>query len=174
MRLVGQVFRAHNPRWAFAPDSGDGAAATGGRFNRTGLPALYTSCRFETAWLEAQQGFTLKPAPLTICAYEVDCKDLADLTDPAVCVELGVRAADLACAWMDFRDRGVDPPTWTLADRLIAGGVSGIRVRSFAAGADPGRDTNVIFWRWSRTPPFQVYAIDPSGRLPRNDLSWLP
>jgi RES domain-containing protein len=32
----------------------------------------------ETAWLEAQQGFAFKAQPLTICAYDVDCADIAD------------------------------------------------------------------------------------------------
>ena len=84
MRLQGTVWRAHNPRWSFAPESGDGAALHGGRFNRIGSPALYTSLRFETAWLEAQQGFAFKVQPLTLCAYAVDCADLADLTDPGL------------------------------------------------------------------------------------------
>ena len=59
MRLTGFIYRAHNPRWAFAPDSGQGAAFAGGRFNSVGMPALYTSLRFETAWLEAQQAFRI-------------------------------------------------------------------------------------------------------------------
>ena len=37
--------------------------------------------RFETAWLEAQQGFPFKAQPMTLCGYSVDCEDLADLTD---------------------------------------------------------------------------------------------
>ena len=91
MRLQGTVWRAHNPRWSFAPESGDGAALHGGRFNRIGSRALYTSRRFETAWLEAQQGFAFKAQPLTLCAYEVDCEDLADLSrlDAPFCAHLG-------------------------------------------------------------------------------------
>ena len=72
-RFTGLVFRAHNPRWAFTPVSGEGARRYGGRFNRPGLPALYTSLSLETAWLEAQQGFPFKAQPMTICAYRVDC-----------------------------------------------------------------------------------------------------
>jgi RES domain-containing protein len=74
--LDPMLYRAHNPRWAFAPTSGRGAALYGGRFNPAGTPALYTSMRPETAWLEAQQGFPFKPQPLTLCAYEVDCDDV--------------------------------------------------------------------------------------------------
>jgi len=72
VRLQGTVYRAHNPRWAWAPISGEGAGRYGGRFNPVGVPALYTSWRMETAWREAQQGFAFKAQPLTVCAYDVD------------------------------------------------------------------------------------------------------
>ncbi len=42
MRLRTTVYRAHNPRWSFAPLSGADAARYGGRFNPTGMEALYT------------------------------------------------------------------------------------------------------------------------------------
>ena len=84
VRLTGLVYRAHNPRWSFAPMSGRGAALYGGRFNPVGMEALYTSLQVETAWREAQQGFAFKAQPLTICAYRVDCDDIADLRDPSV------------------------------------------------------------------------------------------
>jgi RES domain-containing protein len=64
MRLRTTVYRAHNPRWSFAPLSAAGAARYGGRFNPTGMEVLYTFRRFETAWLEAQQGFAFKAQPL--------------------------------------------------------------------------------------------------------------
>ena len=115
MRLRQAVWRAHHPRWAFAPDSGAGAAHHGGRFNRIGMPALYTSLRFETAWLEAQQGFPFKAQPLTICGYVVDCEDIADLCDARVRTGLGIRLADLACAWAGLLDSGQVPPSWTAA-----------------------------------------------------------
>ena len=107
MRLTGFVYRAHNPRWAFAPDSGAGAALVGGRFNPVGMPALYTSQRFETAWLEAQQAFPFKAQPMTLCAYEVDCEDVLDLTDPATSAAHGIEPADLACPWKDLSTREI-------------------------------------------------------------------
>ena len=171
MRLRQTVWRAHHPRWAFAPDSGAGAAQHGGRFNRIGTPTLYTSLRFETAWLEAQQGFPFKAQPLTICAYEADCADIADLADPHVCAGLGIALADLGCGWAGLLDRGLVPPSWIVADRLRAAGYAGIRVGSFACGAGAA-DLNAVFWDWSPDPPHQVRVIDPGGRLPRNDLSW--
>lgn len=57
MSLPGAVvYRAHNPHWSFAPDSGAGAAKHGGRFNCPGVPALYTSSSYELAITEAHQG----------------------------------------------------------------------------------------------------------------------
>jgi RES domain-containing protein len=171
VRLTGLVYRAHNPRWAFAPDSGDGAAHYGGRFNPVGVAALYTSLRMETAWLEAQQGFVFKAQPMTLCGYQLDCDDIADLTDPDVLASLGVTPAELACAWEDLQARGAAPPSWLVAERLRAAGYAGIRVRSFAAGATE-RDVNAVFWTWSIAPPHQVRVVDDFARLPRDDLSW--
>ena len=171
MRLTGQVYRAHHPRWAFAPASGQGAALHGGRFNPKGLAALYTSRRMETAWLEAQQAFPFKAQPMTLCAYAVDCADVADLTDPAERSRLGIAEADLACAWEDIAARGAIPPSWDLALRLLAAGASGILVRSFAAAAGP-RDVNAVFWRWADAPPHRVRAVDDADRLPKDDSSW--
>jgi RES domain-containing protein len=167
----GTVFRAHHPRWSFAPDSGDGAALHGGRFNRKGIPALYTALRPETAWLEAQQGFPFKPQPLTLCAYLVDCADILDLSDAATVSAAAIDVADLACAWEGEAMRGRVPPTWQLSDRLIAGGAAGIVVPSFAPGATL-RDRNLVFWNWRTEPPHQVRVVDDQGRLPRDDSSW--
>jgi RES domain-containing protein len=171
LRLTGLVYRAHNPRWSFAPHSGDGAARYGGRFNPLGLPALYTSRRMETAWLEAQQGFPFKAQPLTICAYEVDCADVADLTDEDERHDLGIATADLNCAWEDMVARGIDPPSWHLARRLLGEGYAAILVPSFAPGAGPA-DRNVVFWRWSEALPHRVSVIDDEARLPRDARSW--
>jgi len=171
VRLRGTVYRAHNPRWSFAPTSGEGAARYGGRFNPVRIPALYTSLRMETAWREAQQGFAFKAQPLTICAYEVDCANVADLTDPAARARLAVGLSDLACPWESLALRGLEPPSWSLSRRLIAAGAAAIIVPSFAPGAIAD-DRNVVFWRWSANLPCRVIVIDEEGRLPRNDLSW--
>ena len=135
------------------------------------MAALYTSLRLETAWLEAQQGFAFKAQPMTLCAYRVDCADILDLTDPATRAAFGITPEDLACAWEDMADRGQQPPTWTIARRLSTQGYAGIIVPSFAPGA-AAEDRNVVFWRWSREPPYQVQVIDDQARLPRDDRSW--
>jgi RES domain-containing protein len=171
VRLTGLVYRAHNPRWAFAPASGQGAAVHGGRFNPVGRQALYTSRRLETAWLEAQQGFPFKTQPMTICAYDVDCEDMLDLTDPAILDARGIAPDHLACPWEADSTAGRRPASWVVADRLIAEGTAGVVVPSFAHGATV-EDVNAVFWRWSDMPPHQVRVIDPLGRLPRDDRAW--
>jgi RES domain-containing protein len=171
IRFIDPVYRAHHPRWAFDPVSGEGARRHSGRFNRPGTPALYTALRMETAWLEAQQGFAFKAQPLTLCSYAVDCADILDLTSPATLAALSIAPPDLACAWEDLADRGLAVPSWTLADRLIKEGTAGIVVPSFAHRASPD-DRNLIFWRWAPDLPHKVCVIDDQGRLPRDDSSW--
>lgn len=171
LHLRATVFRGHHPRWAFDPLSGEGASRHGGRFNQPGRPALYTALRMETAWLEAQQGFAFKAQPLTLCSYHIDCSDILDLTAPATLAALGVDPADLSCAWEDLADRGIAPPSWLLAERLIGQGAAGIVVPSFAfrAGAE---DRNLVLWRWGADLPHRITVVDDHARLPRDDRSW--
>ena len=135
------------------------------------MKALYTSFRFETAWLEAQQAFAFKAQPLTLCAYDVDCDDVLDLRDSGTLTAHGIAPSDLACAWKDLETSGIRPPSWILADRLIRDAIAGVVVPSFASGATPA-DINAVFWRWSDARPHQVRVVDPLGRLPRDDRSW--
>ena len=165
-RYRGIVYRGHNPRWQHAPESGEGAARHGGRWNPVGVPALYTSERFETAWLEAQQGFPFKTQPLTLCAYEVDCGPMLDLCDPAV--QARVHPAPESWmheAWLDRKLRKEPVVAWEIAAQLIAEGFTGIRVPSRAKGAT-ARDINIVFWKWTRQVPTRVCVIDDEKRLP--------
>ena len=172
MRLKATVYRAHNPRWSFLADSGAGAAGTGGRFNRVGMPALYTSLRLQTAWLEAQQGFAFKAQPMMLCAYDVDCEDMLDLTDPETLRGHGISPSVLACPWKNLATAGSEPPSWAMATTLIAGDVAGVIVPSFAVGSSKD-DVNAVFWTWSSAPPHQVRVIDDEHRLPRDARSWV-
>lgn len=171
MRLTGLLHRAHDPGWAFAPTSGEGARRHGGRFNRKGVAALYLARALETAWLEAQQGFAFKPQPKTICAYEIDCEDIADLTDSSERHAHGISSADLACSWEGIASRGGVPPSWIVADRLRGAGLAGAIVPSFAPGVAADA-SDVVLWRWGTNPPHRITVVDDHGRLPRDDSSW--
>ena len=163
-RYRGLAFRAHDPGWAWTPESGEGARLHGGRFNEKGFPALYLSLRYETAWAEAQQSFPFKPQPLTLCAYDVDCDRIVDLREPATCATAGISPADLGCAWEALLARSVTPPTHELAKHLVRQGVAGILVPSFAPGA-PAAAANLVLWSWARNRPNQVRCIDDLKRL---------
>ena len=151
--------------------SGDGAAVYGGRFNPKGIPALCLALTVETALKEASDSFPFRIDPCVLCCYEVDCADLADLRSEAGRSEHGATFAALSCTWeLDARERR-EPASWQLARRLIARGIAGILVPSFAPGAAQ-RDQNLVLWDWSERPPHQVRVFDPSGRLPRDQRSW--
>lgn len=171
MRFAGRCYRAHDPQWSFSPLSGEGAAIRGGRFNRKGQPALYLSLDVITCVGEITQGFTSRLHPLTMCEYEVDCDDIADLREPAGRDAHGVSWSDLECAWLDFQLHGKEAPSWLAMDRLRAAGHVGILVQSFAPGATAA-NVNLILWKWGPALPHMVEIFDPSGRLPKDQLSW--
>jgi RES domain-containing protein len=166
VRLTTAVYRAHDPRWSWAPESGAGAELHGGRFNRGGVPALYTALDPMTAIREASEvGTPLQP--LVLCQYSVDCHRMFDASDAGARAAEGVDDAMLACpTWERDMLSGQVPASQAVADRLIARGYCGLIVRSFAAGSTEG-DLNAVFWRWSEEPPTMVRVIDDEGRLRR-------
>lgn len=171
MRFVGRCYRAHDPAWSFTPLLGEGAAITGGRFNRKGEPTLYLSLDVMTSFGECTQGFTNRLQPLAMCEYDVDCEDVADLRDDAARASHGVVRDDLGCGWLTYQLAGKLAPSWQIADRLKASGRSGIIVPSFVPGASQA-NVNLVLWKWSPDLPYKVDVCDPSGRLPENQLSW--
>ena len=171
MRFAGSCYRAVDPVRAAAPLSGDGAAMRGGRFNAKGQPALYLALSIEGAVVEAAQGFGHRLEPLTICMYEVDCADIVDLRDDAGRAAARVELDDMACPWALDLANGVEPASWRVVRRLVAGGAAGILVPSFANRARADM-TNLVLWQWGPERPHQVLVHDPHGRLPKDQRSW--
>lgn len=171
MRFTGTCYRAHDPRWAFKPMSGEGAAIRGARFNPRGVPALYLGLSIMTAVREANQGFAYRIDPCVLCSYEIDCEDIADLTTRQGRAEHSVDPDALSCAWAAALADGERPASWSIYDRLHARGVAGILVPSFAPGAEAD-DLNLVLWDWGPDLPHAVKVFDPSGRLPKDQLSW--
>lgn len=165
-RFKGTVYRAHNPQWAWTPLSGEGARRHGGRFNRQGRPALYCSQSIVTAIKEAQPiGRPLQP--LVLCSYEVDATPVFDATDRTAMSELGADLSDLECTtWAADMLAGRIPASQAFAERLIAADYVGMRVRSFAVGADEA-DVNLVMWQWGDEYPTRVTLIDDESRLRR-------
>ena len=163
MRFRGVAFRAHKPRRSWSPLSGEGARRRGGRFNRIDVPALYMSLAPLTAIREASP--IGRPQPITLCAYEIDAEPIFDAVSSRTRMAHAVTDLELdAPGWRLEMLSGAIPASQALADRLIAAGFVGMRVRSFAAGAGPD-DVNLVLWRWSDRPPSCVVVIDDEGRL---------
>jgi RES domain-containing protein len=116
-------------------------------------------------------GFAHRLEPLTICSYEVDVDDIVDLRTDADRKSIGVDWADMACAWELEMSNGLEPASWRIAKELIAKQSAGILVPSFAKGAGPSTH-NLVLWNWGPDLPHRVNVHDPSGRLPKDQLSW--
>jgi RES domain-containing protein len=171
LKWKGTCYRAHDPKWAWTPISGDGAAAKGGRFNPIGTPALYLALSVEGMLVEMGHGFAHRFDPLTICAYSVDVDDIADLRTESGRAAEKIDLAAMACPWAYGLASGRPPASWEIAKRLIAKGAAGILAPSFATGARPDM-ANLVLWRWGPEPPHMVEVHDPTGRLPKDQSSW--
>ena len=171
MRFVGTCYRAHDPRWAFKPISGEGAAIRGARFNPWGVPTLYLALSVMTAIKEANQGFAHRIDPCILCSYDVDCEDIADLCTEPGRKKYDVAYDDMACAWATALSDGQRPVSWEIYDRHRVLGLAGILVPSFAPGTATD-DRNLVLWDWGPDLPHKIEVYDPSGRLPKDQLSW--
>ncbi|QHL92072.1 RES domain-containing protein (plasmid) [Sphingomonas changnyeongensis] len=159
MQYTGLLYRALNPRWARNPLSGEGAARYGGRFNRIGQPALYTSLAPETALREANQVGTLQPTMLV--AYEADIGPLLDGRDATALRAFGITRDELAHAsWRDRMLTGQAVLTHDLAHAAILKGYRGLIVPSFARGAPP-EALNAVLWKWDEC----LRLVDDDDRL---------
>jgi RES domain-containing protein len=79
--------------------------------------------------------------------------------------------ADMACAWeLDLSNRR-EPASWRIAKQLMTKGSAGVLVPSFARRATSSMQ-NLVLWKWGPDLPHRVSVHDPSGRLPKNQLSW--
>jgi RES domain-containing protein len=171
LRFKGEAFRAHDPNWSWKPLSGAGAALKGRRFNWPGLETLYLSLSYATVFREVSAGFAHRLTPYVLCSYDIDCEDIADLRTDADRAAFGVALDDLGCAWGDVLIAGQEPASWGVVRRLLADGCAGVLVPSFANGAT-GDDQNLVLRRWGPDQPHKVTVYDPSGKLPKNQLSW--
>ena len=166
MRFSGICYRAIDPRWSFAPTSGEGATIRGARFNPKGVPALYLATTTGGAIAEATQGFAFRFHPLTLCSYDVDCEDIVDLSSEAARDEAGIGDDTLACPWAQSLADGKKPASWSLHQRFSPR-KSGLLVPSFANRAPDGA-VNLVLWKWRDRSPHKVIVFDPQTRLPKD------
>ena len=134
-----------------------GASKYGGRFNKIGGPALYTSLKPEHALREANQVGALQPT--TLVSYRADLEPIFDTTDPSLMSEYEISSIDLAVEdWRDRMLRGESVPSQEFAERLIEDGYVGVLVRSFAPANADGM--NIVLWEWS-----DLEVVDDENRL---------
>ena len=171
MRVTQEAYRAHDPQWSWTPLSGAGAALMGRRFNWKGLETLYLSFAPITALREVSGGFAHRLTPWVLCSYDVDCEDVVDLRSDAARADAGVALADLACPWAADLAKGREPASHGVVRRLLATKAAGILTPSFSVGA-AADEVNLVLWRWGPDLPHRVNVYDPTGRLPKNQLSW--
>ncbi|OLP62646.1 hypothetical protein BJF93_07085 [Xaviernesmea oryzae] len=163
MHFKGELYRALNPIYAREPLSGRGAALYGGRFNKKGTPALYTSLSVLTALREANQAGSLQPTMLV--SYSADIERVFDSRDNSALVAEGMDAAALADAtWRDQMRTNGEARTQRFAWQLAAAGYHGLLVSSFATGAS-ATDFNLVLWQWSDMSPCRLTLIDDENRL---------
>jgi len=173
MKLVrigpDEVFHRYlTPKWAYVPTSGAGAAIDGGRFNRTGVEALYLARAPQTALEEYRQGASITP-PATLAAYKITLDQVADLSkgfDP------DLWASDWTewdCHWRKIAriDKKV-PPSWKLSDDLITTGYRGLLFPSLQHAGG----TNLVVFSANLTTGDSVEVHDPDERLPKDQASW--
>lgn len=163
-------FRAHTPRWASQPLSGEGAARHGGRLNRPNVHALYLSASMDTAIAEYRQDETLMP-PFTMAQYHVALARVVDYRagfDPSAWQPLW---QELNCNWRGIAlgDR-TEPPSWILGDWALAAGASGVLYPSVRSQG--GINLVVYTSALDVANGDRIAVHDPRNALPINQQSW--
>ncbi len=146
----------HNPQWAFAPLSGEGAKLFGGRFNIEGEAALYTSLDVKTAFMEASDAGATPGlvSPLTLVSYQVNI---------IKCINLTRYKAFFDIAWELQGDRFLAnkcamPVTWQVFKKAKTLGAEALIVPSYANA----EGINMVLINWSSRT---VEIHDPDLRL---------
>jgi RES domain-containing protein len=167
-KLEGEpYFRMMTPKWAIAPTSGAGAAKNGGRFNRSGIHALYLADEPLTAIAEYQQDQSLMP-PGTFVAYEVVLGPVVDFGHGYQHGEWDDLWEDWNCEWRKLVLEGTEPPTWLMADLAIEQGAKGILFPSLRRTGG----LNLVIFTAQLGPEDVLRAHDPRGTLPTDQSSW--
>lgn len=154
-------YRVIAPGHARMPLSGMGAARQGGRFNRPGQEALYLSLDEATALAEYRQDNPwLRPG--TICMFFVSGLKVADFRAGYDLEHWPTLWADFAVDWRtEWFGRQIEPPTWYMADDVVAAGLDGLL---FPSQVHPG-GTNLVIYRSSDRPSSQLRVYDPEDAL---------
>jgi len=162
--VSGRYWRLLTVQWQRHPYA-SGSHGTGGRWNAVGQIALYLSRDHATAISEYHQSLV---RPGTLVGYDVAADRIADLTDQDRLAGAGIDSGVLYAPWRTIYaiDRGV-PPSWTLAEQLIADGAQGALVPSVQHRGG----VNLVLWRWHPAGDTgegaAIRLLDPHGDITR-------
>jgi RES domain-containing protein len=160
-------YRALTPRWAYQPESGAGAAAVGGRFNRPGIEARYLAETAAGALIEYQQESPLL-SPATLATYLVTAQRIVDFSEGYTPEQWSPLWAEAYCNWKGLAFlEDIEPPSWAIGDIVRAASIAGILYRS---ARDPAQRCLVLYPEFA--DQFRAPVYDPDGKLPRNEDSW--
>jgi RES domain-containing protein len=157
-----RLVRVIAPKWATKPESGDGAAARGARFNAKGQPALYLSYELPVAANEYGQDMPDRPG--TLCYYNVSLQPVADLTADATLKALSLTRGELAAPWKDQLSRGLRPSTWDIAAKLTKLGYVAALYESVVAQTAPSPNA----WHQHRHLELVADNIQSTGHRARS------
>jgi RES domain-containing protein len=139
----------------------------GARLNRPNQHALYLATDPLTATLEYQQGESLMP-PMTLTTILVTLKSVVDFTG-GYNLDWSPSWSELGCNWRQqlLIDR-IDPPSWDIADLVLAAGHQGIL---YPSQRNPGGICLVIYMQTLAASKALV-VHDPKNELPSSSSSW--
>ena len=167
----GRACRAVPPTFAIQGEvfSGTYAAVGGGRWNRSGLQAVYASLESQTVLAEVGRldlgaGFTgVIEFRRTIVWFEARLSRTLDLRDSAVLAHFGLDADELLKAdWKSAQASGHEPLPQAVGRALIAGSIEAI----FVPSAQRREGTNLVVFPLTLLPESSL--VEPTGlRAPR-------
>lgn len=150
-RFDGTVYRSASPEYANTNDlvTGEGSRLYGGRWNPTGVAAVYGSLTAETAMAEtlAHANHYNLPAhsamPRTFVAIAISVSKVLDLTDGSIRQALRVSEKRmLQCDWRAEVRRGQTPVSQVIGAAIYEAGLEGLLAPS---AAHPGGKNLVVF-----------------------------
>lgn len=140
--LGGTFYRAIDPSFREFAIAG---SRTAGRYSRADEPTLYLSSSVdgvEAAMIAHQDA---RAAAREIVEIDVEASGIVDLRDAGTLEAAGLDLADATAPWQDIAAGGGTPTSWSVRDRLLAGGANGL--------IDPSRKRpglwHLVLFRWN-------------------------
>ena len=140
--MHGTFYRAIDPSFREFAIAGSSAA---GRYSRANEPTLYLSSSVdgvEAAMIAHQDA---RAVAREIVEIDVEASGIVDLRDVRALESAGIDLADATAPWQDIAAAGGTPTSWSVRDRLLAGGANGL--------IDPSRKRpglwHLVLFRWN-------------------------